>query len=203
MNPSKYVPPHMRNNTSEPTPPPAPPRSRYNRKSQWQLEKDEEEQRKAVQQKELEKKKEFNEDNFPTLGSAPTSVKVWGGKKTFAALAVEWNTKSENDALEQTHREKEEHDAASFYRRTNMPLPRFHNVHRFVEPEDGENNLEEDNDEVPPNPDEAWTLVDRAKHRRQKTIEERFETLSSPDNDDTVWNGDAPNENETCWDERH
>lgn len=207
MNPSKYVPPHMRNKTSEPTPPPAPPRpQRYNnRKSQWQLEQEEEEKKKVIQQQELEKKKEFTEDNFPSLGSAPTSVKVWGEKKTFAALAVEWNKKAEEDAIEQKHREKEEQEAALFHRRANVPLPRFHNVHRFVEPEDEDDDeLEEEFNQPPANPEEeGWTVVDRAKRRRQKTIEERLERSPTPENDDTVWNGDAPNEHETCWDERH
>ena len=203
MNPSKYVPPHMRNKASEPTPPPAPPRPRYNnRKSQWQLEKEEEEQRKVVQQQELEKKKEFNEDNFPTLGSGATSVKVWGEKKTFAALAVEWNKKAEQDAMEQKHREKEEQEAVLFHRRANVPLPRFHNVHRFVEPEDDDGELEEENEKSVTPEEEGWTLVDRAKYRRQKTFEEKMARPPTPENDDTVWNGDTPNEHETCWDER-
>jgi hypothetical protein len=196
----------MRNKTSESTPPPpAPPRPRYNnRKSQWQLDKEEEERKKAIEEAELEKKKEFNEDNFPALGEAPISVKVWGEKKTFAALAVEWNKKSEQDAVEQKHKEKEEQDAAFYHRRSNAPLPRFHNIHRFVEPEDGEDDLEEEDiDALPPNPDEEWTLVDRAKRRRQKTFEEKMARPPTPENDDTVWNGDAPNEHETCWDERH
>jgi hypothetical protein len=203
MNPSKYVPPHMRNNSSESTPQPVPPRSRYtNRKSQWQLEKEEEEQRKVIQQQELEKKKEFNEDNFPTLGSRPTGVKVWGEKKTFATLAVEWNKKAEQDVIEQTHREKEEQEAVLFHRRANVPLPRFHNVHRFVEPEDGDGEFEEE-PEKSENQEEGWTLVDRAKHRRQKTLEEKLARPPTPDNDGTVWNRDAPSEHETCWDERH
>jgi hypothetical protein len=196
----------MRNKASEPTPSPAPPRPRYNnhRKSQWQLEKEEEERKAVLQQEELEKKKEFTEENFPTLGSAPTGVKVWGGQKTFASLAVEWNKKAEQDEIEQKQRERDEEDVMST-RRSNVPLPRFHNVHRFVEPEDYDENLEEEDvSQQPPNPeDQGWTVVDRAKRRRQKTFEEKMNRPPTPENDDTVWNGDAAYEHETCWDERH
>jgi len=206
MKPTKYVPPHMRNTTTpveQTTPPPAPPKSRYsNRKSQWQVEKESEEREQQRKEAELEKKREFTEDNFPSLGEAPKTMKVWGERKSFASLAVEWSEKTKLDELENKQKEKEEQDIL-FHRRPNAPLPRFHNIHRFVEPED----VESEDDEAPPQKvdpeEEGWTLVDRAKRRREKTIEEKLNRPPTPENDESVWNGDAPEEHETCWDERH
>lgn len=202
MKPTKYVPPFMRNSapTAETSPPPAPPKNRYsNRKSQWQLEKEEEEKQQKLKEAELEQKREFTEDNFPTLGEAPSSVKVWGERKTFASLAVEWSEKTKLDDLEEKQKEKEEQDIM-FHRRPNAPLPRFHNIHRFVEPEDVES--DSDTEQAPSKvdtEDQGWVLVDRKKRRREKTIEEKLNRPPTPENDDTVWNGDGPDDHETCW----
>lgn len=70
------------------------------------------------------------EEEFPTLGTTSSSTKVWGGTKTFAALAIEWD--------EKTKREAEELEALKAYQeetivvpRHTRQLPRFHNVRRL------------------------------------------------------------------------
>lgn len=198
---SKYVPPHMRNGgASEMSSPPPPPRPRYNRKSQWQVEKDDEEKKQKEADIEAEKKREFTEENFPVLGSSSSQVRVWGGEKTFATLATEWNDKMQKDEIEKKQKDTEQQETM-FHKRTNIPLPRFHNVHRFVEPEDEEESVPYQ--KVDPE-EEGWVTVDRKKYRREKTLEEKFARPPTPDeNGDTVWDGSAPEEHETCWDERH
>lgn len=205
MSQSKYVPPHIRKGVSAETPlsPPMPPtRQRYHRKSQWELEKEEQERKQKAVDIETEKKRELTEENFPVLGNSNSSVKVWGGQKTFASLATEWDDKKKKDEIEQKQKELDEQESM-FHKKVVAPLPRFRNVHRFVEPED-----DEEGDERPvqqQNDDEkGWVTVDRKKYRREKTFEEKLARPSSPEeNGDTVWDGDAPHENETCWDERY
>lgn len=198
---SKYVPPHMRNSASEmSTPAPPPPRPRYNRKSRWEVEKDDEEEKKKAAEIESEKKREFTEENFPVLGNLNSSVKVWGGEKTFATLANEWNDKMQKEEIEKKQKDVE-HQETVFHKRSTAPLPRFHNVHRFVEPEDDEQSTQYQ--KVDPE-EEGWVTVDRKKYRREKTLEEKLARPPTPEeNGDTVWDGNAPEEHETCWDERH
>jgi hypothetical protein len=186
---------------SSPSPPE--PKPRYQRKTQWQQDKEEEERKQQVLQAEAEKKMHYTDDNFPALGNSSPTVKVWGEKKSFAALAGEWESKAKLDELEQQKKEKEEQDIL-LHRRMNMPLPRFHNVHRFVEPEDAEDEMEPDEEvQQTTNPeDEGWTTVDRKKRRREKTIEEKLARPPTPENSDTVWNGDDLEDHETCWDSK-
>ena len=111
MSQSKYVPPHIRKGVSAETPlsPPMPPtRQRYHRKSQWELEKEEQERKQKAVDIETEKKRELTEENFPVLGNSNSSVKVWGGQKTFASLATEWDDKKKKDEIEQKQKELDE-----------------------------------------------------------------------------------------------
>lgn len=205
MNKAKYVPPHMRNGASEtPAPPPPPPRQRYHRKSQWELEKEEQVQKQKADEVENEKKRELTEENFPVLGSVPSNMKVWGGPKTFATLATEWDDKKKKEENEKKQKELEEQDETAFHKRVTAPLPRFHNVHRFVEPEDDEEDEEQPVEQKVDPEEQGWVTVDRKKYRREKTLEEKLARPPTPEeNDETVWNGDAPKEHETCWDERY
>jgi hypothetical protein len=204
MSQSKYVPPHMRGGASEtPAPPQPPSRQRYHRKSHWELEKEEQARKQKDAEVESEKKRELTEENFPVLGSTSSSVKVWGGPKTFAVLATEWDDKRKKDELEKKQKEIEEQET-TFHKRVTAPLPRFHNVHRFVEPEDDEEDAEHPVQQKIDSEEQGWVTVDRKKYRREKTIEEKLARPPTPEeNDDTVWNGDAHQEHETCWDERH
>ncbi len=186
MSSTKYVPPQMRNNAKKEEP-------RYNHrrnyKPQWEIEQEEAELKKKKQEEELAKKQELNEDNFPNLRGPVSKVTVWGEKKSFASLAAEWNEKSKNDEIEKRVQEKESYE---HYRRSNAPLPKFYNIHRFVEPEDDEapNQQERRTEES------EWTLVDHRKYRREKTIEEKVNRPPTPE-DNSVWDND---EDETCWD---
>lgn len=199
MSSNKYIPPNKRNTDTSAAAPVQQNRRPY-RKPQWEIA---EEQRTAKEQLRLsaeeEKRKnvELTEDNFPTLGPSSNRKTVWGGAKSFAALAVEWDEKSK---MEEKPEEKEE-PVNMFRRRNAIPLPQFHNVHRFVEPED--DNEEEQPSKPTPVEDDGWVTVDRRKYRRQKTIEEKLARPPTPDqNDNSVWNDQAPEERETCWDER-
>ncbi len=135
----------------------------------------------------------------PAPASEPSST-PWGEKKTFAQLAKEWDEKMKLDELEKKQIEKEEEDHR-MYRRVNMPLPHFHNVHRFVEPEDDEFPPEEEAPKPEPTGEDEWITVDR-KVRRKKTMEERLARPPTPE-ENTVWNNDAPEEHETCWNDRY
>jgi hypothetical protein len=134
--------------------------------------------------------------------AAPKTVSKWENKKTFASLAVEWDDHSKMVELEKQQQEHEKQQDVAFSRKAVMPLPRFHNVRRFVEPEETEEappkNVQPSNPE-----DEGWTTVDYKKHRRQKTIEEKANRPPTPEQDDTVWDGNAPEEHETCWEQRY
>jgi len=189
---SKYVPPAMRNNKKEEDKPRYM-HSRRNYKSQWEIEQEEAEQRKKNQEQEAEKKREINEENFPSLnGDLPAKMSVWGGKKSFASLATEWDEKSKKDEVEKQLQEKEV-QSHEMYRRSNIPLPKFYNVHRFVEPEDSTPEQEEQKQE-----ESEWKLVDHRKYRREKSIEEIANRPPTPE-ETTVWNDE--DHHETCWDE--
>jgi hypothetical protein len=165
---SKYVPPHMRNNRTTP----------------------------SDQNPEPEKNPSSEMPQIQKMAEERASS--WGGKKTFASLAAEWD---EHAKIAELDKQQEEKDT-TFNRKTVMPLPRFHNVRRFVESEEEES--VEDQPQQTSNPDdEGWVLVDRKKYRREKTLEEKLNRPPTPENDGTVWDGNAPEEHETCWDQRY
>lgn len=139
---------------------------------------------------------ENTEENFPTLVSQ-TSVKFWNSdKKTFAQLATEWNEKAKEEEITK-QAEAEESQRIEASPRYTHSLPKFHNVHRFVEPEDEP----EEPPAVAPINDDGWVTVQR-KIRREKTFQEKFNRPETPPQD-TVWNADEhPNEHETCWEDK-
>jgi hypothetical protein len=203
MSSSKYVPPQMRNKKETVEEKPRPSFRRTYQKSQWELEKEETERKQVLEQQELEKKREFTDENFPSISSNAPRDSAWGGKKTFAALAVEWDAKAKEDEIKQKQQEKEE-QVTQFQRRANVPLPQFHNIHRFVEPEDETEQQDESPVKATDPAEEGWVTVDRRKYRRQKTIEEKLNRPPTPEPGDSVWNGDSREETDaTCWDEHH
>lgn len=198
MSSNKYVPPQMRNKKETVEEKPRPSFRRTYQKPQWEVEKEENERKQLAEQQELEKKRELTDENFPSVSSTAPRVSSWNGKKTFAALAVEWEEKAKEDDVQE--KQKDEH-VAQFQKRTTIPLPQFHNIHRFVEPED---EPEQEPKKKQSDPDEeGWVTVDRKKYRRQKTIEEKLNRPPTPEPGESVWNGDAPEESETCWGDRY
>lgn len=145
------------------------------------------------------------EDEFPTLSGVSTSRRVWGGTSSFAEKAREWSVKAQQDAEEEAARKRAELDARppSVVR----VLPKFHNVRRFVEPEEyeedsptGESKPEATNDD-----ESGWTLVEKKARKKPKTLTEIADEDLAKESDDehseSVWN-DEKELHETCWDER-
>jgi hypothetical protein len=205
MSSNKYIPPNKRNTDTNSTMNSTHQQQnrRPYRKPQWEIAEEErlmKEQLRVSMEEGKRKNVELTENNFPALGTPAVKASVWGGSKTFAALAVEWDEKVKKEELENKEQEKEE-PANVFRRRNAVPLPQFHNVHRFVEPEDDES--EEQASKPTPVEDDGWVTVDRRKYRRQKTIEEKLARPPTPENDDSVWNDNAQDEHDTCWDENN
>lgn len=206
MSSTKYVPPNKRNtdtnstmsNQNQPTN-----NRRPYRRPQWEIAEEQrltKEQLRISEEEAKRKNVELTEDNFPALGEPSSRLTIWGGAKSFATMAVEWDEKSKKEEIENKEQQEKEDEQTTIFRRRNaMPLPQFHNVHRFVEPEDEE---EEQISKPTSVEDDGWVTVDRRKYRRQKTIEERMARPPTPENDSSVWNNDAPEERDTCWDER-
>lgn len=145
------------------------------------------------------------EDEFPALTTGPTVRHVWGGPTSFADKAREWSEQAQRDADEEAARKKAELDshAPSITR----VLPKFRNVRRFVEPEDYEENVANDESKPEPANDEesGWTLVERKARKKRKTLteiaDEELAKASDEETSDSVWN-DEKDLHETCWDER-
>jgi hypothetical protein len=189
---SKYVAPHLRDNTM--------PRSEQrrtrpsNQKTYWDRQREIEQKTKDEEEKLVEKKRieslEMTEENFPALGNSSTKTTGWGGRK-FSELASEW--KEEDDKLIET----ETMNSVREDTREDFVLPRFMTTRRFEEPED----VAEEPKPASPVDDE-WTVVSHRKVRKPKPIiDDEFDQRDEVnENGDTVW--DAPEEHETCWDER-
>ena len=193
---SKYVPPHARNVSKEQQEERPRQRHRRNYFDENRQRRVEEEQVAEQQRLAEEKKRENTEENFPKLVSHHES-RAWStGSKTFAQLASEWDEQSKND---ESVKKEEDPIEESLRTRYNNRLPRFRNVHRFVEPEEPESD-ESVEREVH---DDGWKTVVHRKPRREKTIEEKFSRPLTPPQD-SVWNaGEQANDHETCWDEKN
>ena len=213
-----YVPPHMRNkqSTSDSTPKNMERSSAFHKerrqprrpyeKPQWQIEK---ENADAEQETKLDKQRrgmENTEENFPSLGFPFEKTVTWSGERKFTELASEWkesnDKQKEEEQVERTRSENNEYT-------NTFILPRFRNIHRFEEPEDQDILIEKEIDNANKNIDDndGWTVVERKnrKSKREKTLEEldaEYQKSQEEDDikDETVWG--APEEHETCWDER-
>lgn len=144
------------------------------------------------------------EDEFPVLTSAPTVQRVWGGPTSFAEKAREWNEKSQKDSEEAEARKRAEIEVRPSAVRI---LPRFHNVRRFVEQEEPEEELLDDSTKPASMEDDesGWTLVERKVRKKRKTLtevaDEELTKISDGEQSDSVWDNDKEL-HETCWDER-
>ena len=190
MSSNKYVPPHLRNKPQQQQE--QRPRYQNNRsyeKPRWQVL---EEQEEATRKEKQDQGMENNEQNFPALSTAVP--KATFTKKSFAEIAVAGHEKSEQDALKKTVEEKYRNE------RFNVPLPIFHNVRNFVEPED---ELEDDVPKKQKDQD-GWVTVDRKKCHKKKTIEElvqQDEEQQKQSEENTVWYDQESHQ--TCWDEHY
>jgi hypothetical protein len=142
------------------------------------------------------------EEEFPRLSTAqiPLKIVIPPIEKSFASMATEWAV--HHDKNVQT-RELEKSEAESFnivnrHRRL-APLPHFHNIRHFVEPEDEEEYEEQQKPAEQPDEDSGWTEVIRTKHRKVKSFEERMNRPPTPDekSEETVWNGN--DEDDSYW----
>jgi hypothetical protein len=143
------------------------------------------------------------EDDFPTLSKGPTTYRVWGGSGSFAEKAKEWGVKSQKDSEEEVARKKEE---AEGHTSVNVRiLPKFHNIRRFIEPEEYEEESVDDKPQPTNNEESGWTLVEKKARKKRKTLteiaDEELAKGSDGENSDSVWN-DEKDLHETCWDER-
>jgi hypothetical protein len=139
------------------------------------------------------KQLQHTEENFPTLlgtGYAPPP-KILG--KSFANMATEWKEHDEDKKAYENTEPK--------YPPLN--LPRFHSIHRFVEPEDESSKVQIN---LVENTEEAWITVESKKPKVKKTdlsVEDLIEKYGDPDasseEDETVWK----DEDTTVWKESH
>jgi hypothetical protein len=214
MSTSSYIPPHLRNKqvTNEQSPSNEhknpfqrerrAPRRPYE-KPFWQIEQERAQLELEEKKKAAERGLEDTEENFPVLGGRQitSSGSVWTGARKFSELASDW--KSADDQRKEEE-EREKNASNTTYSDNIFPLPRFHNMHRFGEPED---EYCEDDDYVTEQQtpsEEKWTVVDNRKYRKPKPKfdldEEDVKASHENEEDATVWG--APEEHETCWDER-
>jgi len=142
---------------------------------------------------------QYTETDFPALGAGTGKVRVFGGEKSFAALANEWKDHTEQEENSKKAKEFQEKQESNYYRQ-NVPLPVFHNVRRFVEPEDEPQMKQPKRSKED---DEGWILVDRKKIYHEKTLQEKIEQREKEEqaNEDSVWGENDRQEHETCWDE--
>ena len=169
----------------------------YNRRkyvpyaTQRQREEQEERERKLAQEESEKKQLENTEENFPTLmGGVAPPPKIL--PKSFANLASEWKDHEEDkkvyDAMEPKY--------------PVLNLPKFHTIHRFVEEEEQEEQVEEAPKSKPV--EEEWTVVkSKYKPRRAKTLIEKYGDPDAPEEEvheeeETVWR----ESHQTCWDEK-
>ena len=144
------------------------------------------------------------EEQFPSLGAGkPSTLKVWGGSTSFAEKAKEWSDHEKVKQHEEELKRREEEILKNWMTPKNLPM--FHNVRRFVE-EDQESEEDEQQERAPEDESE-WVNVSRArKVKTPKTFEqiadEELED-SADNNDQSVWNNDEKDLNETCWDEKN
>lgn len=202
-----YVPPHLRNkpqasNGSQASPNPfkkerRPPR-RPHEKSSWEVQK---EQAEREAEKNIKRGLENTEENFPVLGntvSTSTSTAWNTSGRKFSELVSDWK----NDDDERREQEEPEKDSVRKENKEVFVLPVFRNTKRFSDLDD--KSPKEDEDKKIASLDDGWTNVDKRKYRKPKaerTSEEESanEPKEEPE-DDTVWA--APEEHETCWDDR-
>ena len=172
-------------------------------KPYWQIEQEKVQLELEEKKKAAERGLEDTEENFPTLGGRAimSSGGVWSGPRKFSELASDWKS-ADDQRKEEDERRKNDYSNTGVD--GNFPLPRFHTVHRFSEPEDEYYDHDDYVTEQPTPSEEKWTVVDNRKYRKPKPKfnldEEDMNASHENEEDGTVWG--APEEHETCWDER-
>lgn len=214
MSTNSYVPPHLRNkqDTNEqptinerrsPFQRERRPNHRPYEKPFWQIEQEKAKLELEEKKKAAERGLEDTIENFPTLGntSMTSSSSIWSGGRKFSELASDWKMADDQRKEEE---ERQKTASTTVYTDGVFPLPRFHNMGRFGEPED---EYYEENDSMAHQQapsEEKWTLVDNRKYRKPKPefdfSEEDVNAFREDEEDGTVWGGQE--EHETCWDER-
>jgi hypothetical protein len=223
MSTNSYVPPHLRNKQftpEQPTIEQSPNMERRNpfqkerraprrqhEKPFWQIEQEkaklEAEEKKKAEERGLEKTVE----NFPALGGSTVTglSSIWSASRTFSELASEWkSTDDQRKEEEERQKEREKNHIEESRRDDLFQLPRFQNMRRFGEPED---EYYEEGDVQPEQSvpeEEKWTVVERRKYRKPKAefdfSEDDLDDYNEDEEDGTVWG--APEDHETCWDDR-
>lgn len=141
------------------------------------------------------------EDEFPSLTTAPAPYRVWRGPASFAEKANEWSVQAEKEAKELELLKKIDMEPTP--QPSVRPLPRFHNIRRFVEEEPEE----EETSKPASNEDESgWTRVERKTRKKRKSIgelvDEEIAKNATEGTDESVWNNDEKELHETCWEDR-
>lgn len=173
-------------------------------KPQWKIDREKQEEKDKQAAAEALRGLTDNEKNFPSLvksTAVPTTTK-WVGKTSFKELACEWNDHAENEKVEE-QRNKTLADMDNVPSHFTFALPKFNNTRRYQEEYEDESESESESEKPPVKKDSSesgWTLVDRVKLKKVKTIEEIMDRPPSPDDNGTVWKDSELHE--TCWDER-
>lgn len=133
------------------------------------------------------------EEEFPSLtSSTQSSVKVWGGNKSFVELAKNLEIKKKETELK-TQIEKTVKKPTHY---NNIPLPQFHIVGHYT---DDESSVDSTPAPEKTEEDEWVTVSNRKKQRKQKSLEEiANRPITPPDEPETNWDQEEMNEN-TEW----
>lgn len=131
---------------------------------------------------------EKTEEHFPTLVTTnKVTVFATNNGKSFANLASEWASKSEEDKMAEDLKNKEKESIELLRKQYRLaPLPQINNVRHFVEPEDERPDQYRKNEDLN---EEGWVEVSHYKTRKQKTFEEKLNRPPTPEEkpDGTVW----------------
>lgn len=168
-------------------------KSRVPYKAQWEIEEEKQKQKLEEEQQALANTLE----NFPTLGNngSPKTL-AWGGGKKFVELASEWKEDEEHNEILKRMEASEESER----HRLDFALPKFHNVRRFIEPEDFQEEQDISSLNIPQK--DEWIEVKKKVHfKKEKTLEEKFPDPEDEHSKDSVW-ADGVEEHETCWEDK-
>lgn len=127
------------------------------------------------------------EDEFPSLVSTTVKPKQWEGKRKFSELAIQAELRAKEEKYrEEIQKSMQQHNFSNY-------LPKFDNVHRFVEPEDQQYEEVEEKNKIE-NEDE-WVTVKHSKARKAKNIEEIANRPPTPE-EKSDWNEDLPEDSD-------
>lgn len=160
-------------------------RNKEGRKPAWKID---EEKRETVRLSQLIP----TETNFPTLpSSAPKKVTIWGGERSFSALASEW--KEVGDEQKEAEERERRHQV-----RMNAVVPRFYKIQPLPE-----ENIEEEA-KTAATPYDEWTVVSKKARAPKDTsleqMDKDYEKELLREESNSMWN-DQPRDHETYWDE--